>query len=97
MTGKKWRRRYFHMGQGFKLYYYKSSTMQFPQGYIDLEKVRLFIYLLCIWSVLSLKSPRLCKYMQMIPVNRNTFGDPVVFVLINLTGDYCDCDNPLGP
>ena len=32
------------MGQGFKLYYYKSSTMQFPQGYIDLEKVSLIIY-----------------------------------------------------
>ena len=27
------------MGQGFKLYYYKTSTMQLPQGYIDLEKV----------------------------------------------------------
>ena len=27
------------MGQGFKLYYYKTSTMQLPQGYIDLERV----------------------------------------------------------
>ena len=41
MTGKKWRRRFFHMGQGFKLYYYKTSSMQLPQGYIDLEKVTL--------------------------------------------------------
>ncbi|KAI6661535.1 hypothetical protein LOD99_13408 [Oopsacas minuta] len=40
VTGKKWRRRYFHMGQGFKLYYYKTSSMQLPQGYIDLEKVK---------------------------------------------------------
>lgn len=38
-TANKWRRRYFRLDQGSKLYYYKSQAEGTPQGFIDLLKV----------------------------------------------------------
>ena len=41
------------MGQGFKLYYYKTSTMQLPQGYIDLERVCNIEYFIVFHNILN--------------------------------------------